>query len=1130
MKHLRLIAFGLLSLGLLMGGINGALSFKTRAFAQGASLPKVNVPFFSGEIPFPEMAVFWFGRITPTENFVDVRVGYNPQHIYIYVAVIDRLLWYDTTPSADDLTNWDAVTLYLSVAEANTIGPHAYRFVAQLNAFTENTADYQQGYRGTSTGGWTPVSINFTTEAGWRGNAPNDLENDRGWAMNFYIPFTSLGLSGRPASQTRWRLAVVVHDRDDPGGTPIPDKFWPPTFSSTNPLTWGVLSFGLPTYTPPAATPGGTVTIRDMLNGAVVPDAGVGGTTPNLCPGDEEYIWNQWGNDNFGNEPDFNIQNQSDIADWPCFSKYYITFPLDQIPPGKVILSATLKIYQFGNSGGPGEAGPSLIQVFTVDSPWDEETITWNNAPLASENVSQAWVPTILPDEWTGWPGVSRTFDVSLAVARAYSAGQPLRLALYEADNQYHSGKYFVSSDTGDWNEEGRPTLTVVWGNPTSSSSGNSEWTQHAHDAQRTSYTNQVVALPWRWKWAWNGPTSSGGISSGKFGLPRNSQPVTGGGRVYIAAGSRGVYALNNANGSVVWNRTFGSAVNSTPAYDPDTNALFVVAANGTLYKLNSATGATVGQFSSDSSSDLPLPPAVISDRVFFSMGTRVYAINKQTMTQLWAYNAGAAVHTPPAYSPSRNRVIVVTEDLYVHAIDNATGTQVWRVKPTPRTGGDPGENNTNVAEVKYGWPVIAEGHGYVLVKLRLDWHALWVFGPWPPDNATMRSNLQSRPEYQALFVLDLDDGSVPFIANVGHAGFGDGGYLPMGPQPVVKRYPNGDELVYTVIRGSDCDRNDPACDGRWDSSFGEMVLDDTTVPGYLAGYVRFIRNTFFPTDEQAYVSMAGNYMFGGHWEAGIAHEITDRSPSRGTFANPIVTTDLPHIATSQDFDVCGTGFSSTHYCDQGLVNTRNWPAGFYIYWQQGNVYDQYWSEYATWVVSNDTIYFVSTDGAVVALEGSTSSSTGAIFRVTREGNVYADGQFIGGGADLAEKIRVSEPVEPGDVVELDPHQPGAYRKSRRPYSPLAAGVISSAPGFVIGLEDITQMSWTPSLALAGVVPVKATTENGPIRVGDLLTTSSLSGYAMRCPKPQDCEGALIGKALQPLAESQGIILMLVMR
>ncbi|MCX8104026.1 MAG: PQQ-like beta-propeller repeat protein, partial [Candidatus Bipolaricaulota bacterium] len=568
----------------------------------------------------------------------------------------------------------------------------------------------------------------------------------------------------------------------------------------------------------------------------------------------------------------------------------------------------------------------------------------------------------------------------------------------------------------------------------------------------------------------------------------------------------------------------------STPAYDPDTNALFVVAANGTLYKLNSATGATVGQFSSGSSSPLPLPPAVISDRVFFSMGTRVYAINKHTMSQIWSYNANAAVHTPPAYSPSRNRVVVATEDLYVHAINNATGAQAWRVKPTVRTGGDPGDNNTTLAEVKNGWPVIAEAHGYVLIKLRLDWNALWDASPWPANNAAMRSYLQQNPEYQALFVLDLDDGSVPFIANVGHGGFGDGGYLPMGPQPVVKRFPNGQEVVYTVIRGRECAPNDPTCDGRWDSHLGEMVLDDTTVPGYLAGYVRFMQNTFFPTDEQAYVSMAGDYIFGGHWEAGIAHRIVDRSPARGTFANPIVTENLPHIATSQDVDVCGTGFSATHYCEQGLINTRNWPGGFYIYWQQGAVYDQYWSEYATWVVSNNTIYFVSTDGAVVALESAAPDQTGAIFRVERTtGNVYADGQFYAGGADVAEHIRVSEPVDPGDVVELDPDRPGAYRKSRRAYSPLAAGVISSAPGVIIGAKGV-EMLWSPTLALAGVVPVKATTENGPIRPGDLLTTSSLIGHAMRCASPRHCEGALIGKALGALESGTGVVLMLVMR
>ncbi|MCS6937567.1 MAG: PQQ-binding-like beta-propeller repeat protein, partial [Candidatus Bipolaricaulota bacterium] len=386
------------------------------------------------------------------------------------------------------------------------------------------------------------------------------------------------------------------------------------------------------------------------------------------------------------------------------------------------------------------------------------------------------------------------------------------------------------------------------------------EWTQHAHDAQRTGYTDQVVPTPWRWKWAWNGPNSSGGISSGKFGLPRNSQPVTGGGRVYIAAGSRGVYALNQANGAVVWNRNPGGNINSTPAYDGDTNALFVVSSNGTLYKLNAENGNTVAQFASGASSNLPLPPAVISDRVFFSMGNRVYAVNKATMAQLWSYDAGAPVHTPPAYSPSRNRVIAVSSDLFVHAIENANGARAWRVKPTVRTGGNPGDSNSSVAEVSYGWPVIAEVHGYVLVKLRLDWQALWVWSPWPTDNATIRRNLESRPEYQALLVLDLDDGSKPFIANIGHGGYGDGGYLPMGPQPVVKRLSNGQEVVYIVIRGDSRSGND----GRGDSHPGEMVLDNTTVPGLPAGYVRWIDDRgftnssgFFPTDEQPYVSMA---------------------------------------------------------------------------------------------------------------------------------------------------------------------------------------------------------------------------------------------------------------------------------
>ena len=170
----------------------------------------------------------------------------------------------------------------------------------------------------------------------------------------------------------------------------------------------------------------------------------------------------------------------------------------------------------------------------------------------------------------------------------------------------------------------------------------------------------------------------------------------------------------------------------------------------------------------------------------------------------------------------------------------------------------------------------------------------------------------------------------------------------------------------------------------------------------------------------------------------------------------------------------------------------------------------------------------------IEAYNTGSGSATGLIFRVEREtGNVRADGAFYGAGfysgsADVAEHINVSEPVEPGDVVEIDPNKPGYFRKARGAYSRLVAGVISSDPGVVLGSNSDPvegQGDSRPVLALAGRVPVKATTENGPIRVGDLLVASSKPGYAMRCSDPASAVGAVIGKALEPLEEGEGIIM-----
>jgi hypothetical protein len=131
------------------------------------------------------------------------------------------------------------------------------------------------------------------------------------------------------------------------------------------------------------------------------------------------------------------------------------------LPDHQNVFSATLTLHQFGGSD-PSQAFPSLIHVLVIGEDWQEETISWNNAPLPLENVSQSVVQPLLV--FPGWPGVPRYWDLSRVVERTYRYNQPLRLVLYSSDGAYHSGKYFSTSDVEEWNEIARPTLHVTLG------------------------------------------------------------------------------------------------------------------------------------------------------------------------------------------------------------------------------------------------------------------------------------------------------------------------------------------------------------------------------------------------------------------------------------------------------------------------------------------------------------------------------------------------------------------------------------------------------------------------------------------------------------------------------------------
>ena len=633
---------------------------------------------------------------------------------------------------------------------------------------------------------------------------------------------------------------------------------------------------------------------------------------------------------------------------------YFAMKTADEVPN----TSALSNVISRATTAGSDSTAPAAVSNLTAPS-------------STSSSVTLNW--TAPGDD--GSTGTATTYDIRRSTATITDAnwasatavtGEPTPAAAGTGQSMTVSGlnastTYYFAMKTADEvpNTSG---LSNVVSRATTATGSPTEWSQHGHDAQHTGYTDQTVATPWRWKWSWNGPNATGGVSAGKTSLLRNVQPVTGGGRVYVARGSGGVYALNDSDGSVAWNRSPGGNINATVAYDA--GSVYAPSSNGYLYRLDPANGNTLYSFNAGSA--ISTPPCVLADRVLVSAGNYVYALNKTTLAQLWRYDAGSATQTPPVYSPSRNRVIVCTSDLYVHAINNTDASRAWRIKPTTRSAGSP-------YEFVYGWPVIAEGHGYVLVKMRSDWDTMWTWNPWPTDNATIRSNLQGQPNQQVLFAMSLDNGSIPFICNLGNGGWGDGGYMPMGPQPVVKKFADNSEVVYTIIRGKQ------GVDGRWDSMYGEMVLDSTTISGLQAGYVRWINYNSMATvltDEQPFVSMSGNNLLGGHWMAGLAMQITDRSSSRGSYASPITTSNLPHFVASTN----AVPFSATHWDGDGLTqdgDPRNFPAGFYIYYNQGTIYDQYFEGYSGWVVSNNIVYYRSSDGAIIALENGDPTSGG---------------------------------------------------------------------------------------------------------------------------------------------------------
>ena len=104
-------------------------------------------------------------------------------------------------------------------------------------------------------------------------------------------------------------------------------------------------------------------------------------------------------------------------------------------------------------------------------------------------------------------------------------------------------------------------------------------------------------------------------------------------------------------------------------------------------------------------------------------------------------------------------------------------------------------------------------------------------------------------------------------------------------------------------------------------------------------------------------------------------------------------------------------------------------------------------------------------------------------------------------------------------------------RHCSRSYDTMAAGIVSGAghlrPGIVLG-RDRSGTARTVPLALTGTVYCNVDATSSNIEVGDLLTTSSTPGHAMKAGDASRSFGAVVGKALERLTAGLGQIPVLV--